>query len=155
MKKGAIRFVFTLVLTVLAAGMVFTSVFAGEEVTAAKDAALAWLQGAVGRQCPPATFETDDPLIAVSSYTYENALFSKRAADMAGLCIKRAILCCKNYHTRRAWMYYHTVFPEADILVCPSQVDDITKENWTLSEKGIHEVMAELNRVIVQFSLMM
>ena len=74
MKKGAIRFVFTLVLTVLAAGMVFTSVFAGEEVTAAKDAALAWLQGAVGRQCPPATFETDDPLIAVSSYTYENAV---------------------------------------------------------------------------------
>ena len=90
-----------------------------------------------------------------ASYTYENALFSKHAADMAGLCIKRAILCCKNYHARRAWMYYHTVFPEADILVCPSQVDDITKENWTGSEKGIHEVMAELNRVIVQFSLMM
>ena len=90
-----------------------------------------------------------------ASYTYENALFSRQVTDRNQIEVRRAILCCKNYHARRAWLYYHTVFQETEILVCPSQVDEIDRENWSRSEKGIREVMAELERIVTQFSLLM
>ena len=90
-----------------------------------------------------------------ASYTYENALFSRKVTEQNHIIVRRAILCCKNYHARRSWLYYHTVFSEAEILVCPSRVDEIDKENWNSSEKGISEVMAELERIVTQFSLMM
>ena len=90
-----------------------------------------------------------------ATYTYENALFSKKAADEKGLNIKRALLCVKNYHAGRALMYYQTVFPETEIMVCPVSVDGITKENWRRSQEGIREVCAEMQRIITQFSLFM
>ena len=90
-----------------------------------------------------------------ATYTYENALLSKKAAEAVGLSIKKAILCVKNYHAGRALMYYQTVFPETEIMVCPISVDGITKENWRLSEEGIHEVCAEMQRIITQFSIYM
>lgn len=90
-----------------------------------------------------------------ATYTYENALFSKDAAEKNGLKIKKALLCCKNYHAGRALMYYQTVFPDAEIIVCPVQVDGITKENWRTTEQGIREVMLEMRRIIIQFSLWM
>lgn len=40
----------------------------------AKAAAFAYLKGAVATKCPIQTYETDDPLIASASYTYENAM---------------------------------------------------------------------------------
>lgn len=90
-----------------------------------------------------------------ATYTYENALLSKKAAEEKGLSIKKAILCVKNYHAGRALMYYQTVFPETEIMVCPVSVDGITKENWRQSQEGLREVCAEMQRVITQFSLYM
>jgi len=90
-----------------------------------------------------------------ATYTYENALLSQKAAEEKGLHIKKAILCVKNYHAGRALMYYQTVFPETEILVCPVSVDGITKENWRQSQEGLREVCAEMQRVITQFSLYM
>ena len=90
-----------------------------------------------------------------ATYTYENALFSKDVAGKNGLKIKKALLCCKNYHAGRALMYYQTVFPDTEIIVCPVSVDGITKENWRQSEQGIREVSAEIQRIITQFSLWM
>ena len=52
-------------------------------------------------------------------------------------------------------MYYQTVFPDTEIIVCPVSVDGITKENWRQSEQGIREVSAEIQRIITQFSLWM
>ena len=90
-----------------------------------------------------------------ATYTYENALLSKKVAEEAGMHIKKAILCVKNYHAGRALMYYQTVFPETEIMVCPISVDGITKENWRQSQEGIREVCAEMQRIITQFSLYM
>ena len=90
-----------------------------------------------------------------ATYTYQNALFSKEAAEEKGLHIKKAILCVKNYHAGRALMYYQTVFPETEIMICPVSVDGITKENWRRSQEGIHEVCQEMQRIITQFSLFM
>lgn len=90
-----------------------------------------------------------------ATFTWENAKFSRKVTDQAGMDIKKAIICCKNYHARRAVMYYQRAYPDTEFRVCPCCVDGITRDNWTESEKGIREVLAEVNRIVTQFSLMM
>ena len=90
-----------------------------------------------------------------ATFTYENAIFSRQVTDRAGIEVKTAILCCKNYHARRAKMYYELLYPEAEILVCPVQVDSVTKENWMETEEGIDAVIGEVSRIMKQFSLML
>ena len=88
-------------------------------------------------------------------FTYENAIYSRQVTDQAGLQIKNAILCCKNYHAARAQMYYQLLYPDARIYVAPSAVDGITKDNWMKSEKGITMVTGEIQRILCQFSMML
>nr|WP_294662870.1 YdcF family protein [uncultured Blautia sp.] len=90
-----------------------------------------------------------------ATFTWQNALFSKKVTDLAGINVRKAILCCKNYHARRAFMYYQRAYPETKFLVCPCCVDEITKENWKLTQRGIDEVMAEIKRIVSQFQTMM
>lgn len=90
-----------------------------------------------------------------ATYTYENAIFSRQALDAAGLHVKRAILCCKTHHARRALMYYQLEFPETEILVCPACTDGVSRETWNTNHEGIDTVMGEVTRIIRQFSLMM
>lgn len=90
-----------------------------------------------------------------ATYTWENAQFSRKITDKYGLDIKKAILCCKNYHARRALMYYQRAYPDTDFIVCSSCVDGIKSDNWTQTGEGINEVIGEVNRIVKQFSLMM
>lgn len=69
MKKGFVFFT-----VVLAFALICSSVFAQEGHEDQKRSALDYLQSAVSGKCPVRTFETDDPLISVSSYTYESAV---------------------------------------------------------------------------------
>ena len=41
-----------------------------------------------------------------ATFTWENARFSREVTDKAEIEIKKALLCCKNYHARRSLMYY-------------------------------------------------
>ena len=88
-------------------------------------------------------------------FTYENAIYSRKVTDCAGLEIKKAILCCKSHHARRCLMYFQRLYPQTEFLVCPSDIENITRENWYETEKGITEVMGEADRIIRQFNLMM
>ena len=89
------------------------------------------------------------------NFTWENALLSRRVTDEAGISVKKAILCCKSYHARRVLMYYQRAFPETEFFVCPSYPDGINRNNWRDTEESINEVMGEVKRIIMQFSLMM
>jgi uncharacterized SAM-binding protein YcdF (DUF218 family) len=86
-----------------------------------------------------------------SQFTYENALFSKEVTDILGMKIKKALLCCKSFHARRCLMYYQLSYPETEFIICPSDVQGITKDNWHTTEKGIKRVMGELERCGSQF----
>lgn len=86
-----------------------------------------------------------------AEYTYENALLSKQITDQLGLSIKKAIICCKSFHARRSLMYYQFVYPETEFIICPSDVQGITKNNWHSSKVGIERVMGELMRCGSQF----
>lgn len=90
-----------------------------------------------------------------ATFTYENAIYSRQVTDKAGICVKKAILCCKTYHTRRSLMYYQLLYPETEFRVCPSCADGITRENWKETEEGVEAVTGEISRIIRQFSLML
>ena len=90
-----------------------------------------------------------------ATFTWENARLSREVTDKAEIKIKKALLCCKNYHARRALMYYQRAYPEVEFRVCPCCVDGVTKENWMNSEESIQSVLGEAQRIVTQFSLMM
>lgn len=90
-----------------------------------------------------------------ATFTWENARFSREVTDKAEIEIKKALLCCKNYHARRSLMYYQRAYPEVEFRVCQCCVDGVTKENWMNSEEGIQSVLGEVQRIVTQFSLMM
>jgi uncharacterized SAM-binding protein YcdF (DUF218 family) len=81
-----------------------------------------------------------------STYTKQNALFSRNVADENRLTVKRAIICCKNFHARRCLMYYQFAFPNTELLVVPAEVRGINRHNWFLSEYAFEQVMGELAR---------
>ena len=90
-----------------------------------------------------------------ATFTWENAKYSRMVTDRNGICVKKAIICCKTYHARRALMYYQKAYPEIELLVCPSDADGINRRNWKNTEEGIQVVTGEVTRIISQFSLMM
>lgn len=83
--------------------------------------------------------------------TYENALNSRKVTDRLGLHINKAIVCCKNFHARRCYMYYQWAYPDTKLIICPAEVQEINKNNWFNSDKGIDRVMGELMRCGSQF----
>ena len=82
-----------------------------------------------------------------ATYTWENALLSRRVTDAMGLTVRRAILCCKSFHARRALLYYQAAYPEARILVCPAALPGYGREDWYLTEKGRAVVLGEVSRL--------
>lgn len=83
--------------------------------------------------------------------TYENALFSKRVTDGLGISVRKAIICCKAFHARRCLMYYQTLYPQTEFIICPTETRGITSENWFKTDDGIEKVMGELARCGNQF----
>lgn len=90
-----------------------------------------------------------------AEFTYQNALLSKEITDSLELEISKAIICCKSFHARRCLMYYEYVFPQTEFVICPSDVQNISRENWFKSEVGIEKVMGELTRCGSQFKDML
>jgi len=86
-----------------------------------------------------------------SSFTKENALLSRKAADEYGLIVHSAIVVCKSFHARRCLMCYKFAFPESNILIAPVDVYGISRDNWYTQEYGIDRVMGELTRCGNQF----
>ena len=48
-------------------------------------------------------------------------------------------------------MYYQTLFPETELLICPAPGASITRENWMHEPDGIDAVLGELTRCGSQF----
>jgi uncharacterized SAM-binding protein YcdF (DUF218 family) len=94
--------------------------------------------------------KNDVPLAAVlkecdATFTRENADFSRALTDRKGLAIRRAILCCKNWHARRALMYYQMAFPDTEFYVAATEkTGGINRDNWFLTEKDTAQVLSEL-----------
>lgn len=81
-----------------------------------------------------------------AEWTKENAFNSRKVTDEKRLEIKKAIICCKSYHARRALMLYSWAYPKTKFIICPIEYEDINSNNWFNSDKGIKTVMGELSR---------
>ena len=86
-----------------------------------------------------------------SQHTRDNAFFTKALTDEHGIEIHSAIIVCKSFHARRCKMLYQLAYPKAEILVCPIDCYNISKENWFTFEYGIDRVLGELSRCGNQF----
>ena len=86
-----------------------------------------------------------------ATYTYQNAINTKKLLDERGIEVKKAILCCQAYHARRSKLYYQVLFPETEILVCPTVTKGITRENWFRERETADIVLGEIERCGSQF----
>lgn len=86
-----------------------------------------------------------------ATYTYENAIYTKRLLDEKGICVKKALLCCQAYHARRCKLYYQVLFPETEIYVCPTVTKGITRKQWFKDPEHIRIVLGEIERCGSQF----
>lgn len=90
-----------------------------------------------------------------ATYTLENAEKTRelllREKGRLPAC---AILCCKAHHARRAYFYYSLVFPEVKILVHPTAIDGITRDDWHRTAGGRQAVLGELSRMGQQILMM-
>ena len=74
MTTGKMKRVLCVVMAMIFAAALVTAASAEGGHEEAKKAALGYLKAAVKENCPIRTYETDDPLIASASYTYESAI---------------------------------------------------------------------------------
>ena len=74
MKTGYFRRILPAVLAVILVVSLTVSALADGGQEQAKKAAISFLKAAVADKCPIVSYETDDPLLSVSSYTYDSAI---------------------------------------------------------------------------------
>lgn len=86
-----------------------------------------------------------------ATYTYENAIYSRKVTDALGLKVERAILCPQACHARRALLYYEILYPDTEFVVCPAVTRGISRDNWFLKDEKIDVVLGELERCGSQF----
>jgi uncharacterized SAM-binding protein YcdF (DUF218 family) len=87
-----------------------------------------------------------------SSFTKENATFSKLIADEKKMNINKAIICCKSFHARRSLMCYKLAFPTTEFYIHPIPYYEkntlISKQNWYKTQVGVKRVLGELERCV-------
>ena len=86
-----------------------------------------------------------------ATYTYQNAINTRKLLDERGIEVKRALLCCQAYHARRSKLYYQILFPDTEILVVPTITKDITRDNWFKCREKSDIVLGEIERCGSQF----
>lgn len=82
-----------------------------------------------------------------ATFTWENALFSRKVLDDRRMIVEKAILCCRPFHARRALLYYQTAFPETEFFVCPASEPGFDRDDWFLSAKGRDRVFSEVEKM--------
>lgn len=86
-----------------------------------------------------------------ATYTYQNAINTRKLLDERGIEVKRALLCCQAYHARRSKLYYQILFPDTEILVIPTITKEINRDNWFKSREKSDIVLGEIERCGSQF----
>ncbi len=86
-----------------------------------------------------------------ATFTYENAIKSRKVTEKLGIVVRRAIICCQAFHARRCLMYYQEQFPDTRFLIRPVETRGISRDNWYLDREKIDVVLGEVERCGGQF----
>lgn len=87
-----------------------------------------------------------------AEFTWENAVYSRKVLENAGVPVRTALLVCKSWHARRALIYYQQQFPEVSFKVIPVAVGGVRKDTWHTDAEKTALVLGELKRMGEQFS---
>ena len=81
--------------------------------------------------------------------TYENAKYSYRQCILNKISMKKIIVVCKSYHSRRVKLAYEEVFPEScEIIIVPIiDRDNITSNNWYEDSMKKKIVFGEVEKI--------
>lgn len=84
-----------------------------------------------------------------AKHTFENAELSWKVIEESKLPVKRAILVCKTYHSRRALLTYQAMFPKnIEFYVAPiPDKREIRRDNWFIDDEKIKLVMGEVVKI--------
>lgn len=82
-----------------------------------------------------------------ATFTWDNAQKSAQVLLRRGIPVKKAILCCRPFHARRALLYYQTAFPETQFLVCPGKEAGVDRDDWYRTAQGRTRILGELQRL--------
>lgn len=84
-----------------------------------------------------------------ATHTIENGELSWKVICEDNMKVKKAIIVCKDYHSRRALLSYQAAFPNDVEFFVASVPDkrDITRENWFLDESKTKTVMGEVVKI--------
>lgn len=85
--------------------------------------------------------------------TFENGEYSYEVLLENEISLKKVILVCKNYHSRRAFMTYKIHFPDDVIFIVQPIVDgkNISKHNWYHDKNKTSIVMNEVLKIGTYF----
>lgn len=86
-----------------------------------------------------------------ATYTYENAINSRKITDSLGIKVNKAIISCQAFHARRSLMYYQVLYPDTQFFVCSTPTLGISRDNWYQTEDGINRILGEVERCGTQF----
>ncbi len=86
-----------------------------------------------------------------ATYTYENAIYSRKKLRGLGISVTKAILSCQAFHARRSLMYYQEQFGQVQFFVCPVVTRGISRTSWMNTDAGIDTVLGEVERCGAQF----
>ncbi|MEY8427824.1 YdcF family protein [Lachnospiraceae bacterium 46-15] len=86
-----------------------------------------------------------------ASYTYENAIYSKKLTDKLGVSVQTAIISCQAYHAKRCLLYFQLLYPETRFLVCPAVTRGVSRATWQDDPVKIDLVLGEVERCGSQF----
>ncbi len=104
----------------------------------------AWMRDVLLREgVPPEAILREDQALC----TWHNAVYSARVIAAQGLRIRRAILCCKPYHARRALFYYQAALPDTELRVCVSDEPGFNADDWYRTPEGRSRVLGEVTRL--------
>ncbi len=103
-----------------------------------------WMRGLLAAEGVPETAMLREDQ---ARCTWDNARFSRAVCDAEGLAVRRAILCCRPFHARRAQLYYQWAFPEAEIRCVPCREDGVNADDWHRTAEGRARVLGELRRL--------
>lgn len=83
--------------------------------------------------------------------TFDNARNSWNVIVEQHIEVRRAIIVCKSFFSRRALMTYQTVFPPNVIFQVKQDDFRINKKNWYNDESGIKTVLTEAEKITKYF----
>ncbi len=85
--------------------------------------------------------------------TFANAYNAAAMLRENGIPHASMLLCPKPYHARRALMTFQHAFPASRLIVCPADIPQLNRDNWSSTREGYLRILGEMVKCAAYFSV--